>query len=129
MDELTRLLETARHARKKARATYSGYAVGAALLAADGSIYQGCNIESAAYSTTICAERVAIFGAIAAGAKDFRKLAIVTDDGGTPCGACRQVILEQCGAIDIHVQTLQSGETTRYNAGELLPKLFGRKKQ
>ena len=87
MDEITRLLDSARDARKRARADYSGYAVGAALLAADGSIYQGCNIESAAYPTTICAERVAIFGAVAAGAKDFRKLAVVTDDGGTPCGA------------------------------------------
>lgn len=128
MDETTRLLGAARDARKKARAEYSGYAVGAAVLTADGSIYQGCNIESAAYPTTICAERVAIFGAIADGAQNFRLLAIVTDDGGTPCGACRQVILEQCGAIDIHVHALQSDATEVYNAGDLLPIPFGGEK-
>jgi len=128
MDEITRLLSAARDARNRARADYSGYAVGAAVLAIDGSIYQGCNIESAAYPTTICAERVAIFGAIAAGAREFRMLAVTTDDGGTPCGACRQVILEQCGAIDIHVHSLQSGETVLYNAGDLLPKPFGQNK-
>ncbi len=125
MDEIARLVGAARDARKRARADYSSYAVGAAVLAADGSIYQGCNIESAAYPTTICAERVAIFGAIADGARDFRMLAIVTDDGGTPCGACRQVIFEQCGAIDIHVHSLQSHETVVHNAGDLLPNPFG----
>ncbi|MFC1480986.1 cytidine deaminase [Candidatus Neomarinimicrobiota bacterium] len=128
MDETTRLLGAARDARKKARADYSGYAVGAALLTADGSIYQGCNIESAAYPSTICAERVAIFGAIADGAQNFRMLAIVTDDGGTPCGTCRQVILEQCGTIDIHVHALQSDTTEVYNAGDLLPRPFGGEK-
>ncbi len=128
MDKIAKLIAVAKAARKQAKADYSGYAVGAAVLATNGAIYQGCNIESAAYSTTICAERVAIFAAIAAGARNFERLAVVTEDGGTPCGACRQVILEQCGALEIHVHALQTGATVEHNAGDLLPSPFAPKK-
>lgn len=89
-----KLLDMAIQARRWAYAPYSNYAVGAALLTSSGKIYDGVNIENAAYPTTICAERVAVFKAVSEGERDFVAIAVVTSNAGTPCGSCRQVLAE-----------------------------------
>jgi cytidine deaminase len=89
-----RLIELARQARKNAYAPYSSYRVGAALLTPSGKFFTGCNVESAAYPTSMCAERVAVFKAVSEGEREFVAIAVVTSNGGAPCGACRQVLAE-----------------------------------
>ena len=91
---LEKLIETARNARNWAYAPYSHYAVGAALLTASGKIYDGVNIENAAFPAGICAERVAMFKAVSEGERDFTVLVVMTDNGGSPCSSCRQVMAE-----------------------------------
>lgn len=91
---MQRLIETAIAARAWAYAPYSNYKVGAALLTASGRIYEGVNIENAAYPTGICAERVAIFKAVSEGEREFTMLVVATKNGGMPCGSCRQVLAE-----------------------------------
>ena len=94
-DELRKdLVEEACHARQWAYVPYSHYSVGAALLTDSGRIYDGVNVENAAYPTAICAERVAVFKAVSEGERGFTAIAIVTGNGGMPCGACRQVMAE-----------------------------------
>lgn len=94
-DELRqKLIETALIARQWAYAPYSNYKVGAAVLTASGRIYDGVNVESAAYPTSMCAERVAIFKAVSEGERQFVAIAVATKNGGAPCGGCRQVISE-----------------------------------
>lgn len=94
-DELRqKLIETALIARQWAYAPYSNYKVGAAVLTASGRIYDGVNVESAAYPTSMCAERVAIFKAVSEGERQFIAIAVATKNGGAPCGGCRQVISE-----------------------------------
>ncbi len=94
-DEIrTKLIQAADSARQWAYAPYSKYAVGAALLTASGLIYDGVNVENSAYPTTMCAERVAVFKAISEGEREFTAIAVVTENGGTPCGSCRQVLAE-----------------------------------
>lgn len=117
------LLESARVAARNARATYSEFPVGAAVEASDGTVYPGCNIESASYGLTVCAERVAMFSAIAAGARPLR-LAVTCLRGDpteattlTPCGACRQVMLDQMGP-DAEVLIDHVG---RFTVADLLP--------
>jgi cytidine deaminase len=88
------LIEVAQQARQWAYAPYSHYSVGAAVLTASGRIYDGVNVENSSYPNGICAERVAIFKAVSQGERKFIAIAVVTDNGGTPCGACRQVISE-----------------------------------
>ncbi len=88
------LIQAARSARIYAYAPYSNYAVGAAVRTDDGRIFTGCNVENASYSLSLCAERVALGSAIAAGARKIIAVAVCTADGGTPCGACRQTLLE-----------------------------------
>ena len=88
------LIQAAIEARKWAYAPYSNFPVGAALLTSSGRIYDGVNVENAAYPTTICAERVAVFKAVSEGEREFEVIAVVTDNGGTPCGGCRQVLAE-----------------------------------
>ena len=92
------LLEESKLAREYAYAPYSKFKVGAALLTADGTIYRGCNVENASYGLTNCAERTAFFKAVSSGEKDFVALAIIgdTEQPITPCGACRQVMVEFC---------------------------------
>ena len=124
MDDKSRLIKEARLVQQRARAPYSGYQVGAAILTGSGEIYPGCNIESDAFPTTICAERVAIFAAIAAGANSFKALAIATHDGGMPCGSCRQVIYEQCGEIPIYIINLDSSTQQEFTTSQLLPYPF-----
>ena len=88
------LIDLANTARQRAYVPYSRYAVGAALRAKNGRIFTGVNVENAAYPQTMCAERVAIFKAVSEGEKDFEIISVVTDNGGSPCGGCRQVMAE-----------------------------------
>jgi len=88
------LIERAREARTRAYAPYSEYPVGAALLSSAGQIFEGANVENAAYGSTMCAERIAAFTAVTSGERAFEAIAVVTENGGAPCGACRQVLSE-----------------------------------
>lgn len=88
------LIELAREARQHAYAPYSNYRVGAALRTKSGRLYTGVNVENAAYPTSICAERTAVFKAVSEGEREFASISVVTDNGGSPCGACRQVLAE-----------------------------------
>ena len=88
------LIDLANTARQRAYAPYSNYPVGSALRTRSGRIYTGVNVENAAYPQTMCAERVAIFKAVSEGEKEFELIAVVTDNGGSPCGGCRQVMAE-----------------------------------
>ena len=118
------LVDKAIIAKSKAICPYSNYPVGAALLTSGDNIILGFNIESKAYPTTLCAERVAIFSALSQGYKKFKSLAVVTNDGATPCGSCRQIIHEFLGDIPIIISNSDSSyfETT---TKELLPNPFG----
>ena len=119
------LLAAARQAQANAYAPYSNYRVGAALLTSSDVIYQGANIENAAYPDSICAERVAVFKAVSEGEKDFQAIAVVTRDGGTPCGSCRQVLAEFSLETLVLVAN-ESGEVLREGTvAELLPGAFG----
>ncbi len=120
----SKLKDVALDARKKAYAPYSNFHVGAALETANGEIYQGCNIENASYSLTICAERTALFSAIAAGENNFTHLVVATENGVSPCGACRQVIWELCGEIPITLVS-ETGVCTETSSSQLLPQAFG----
>ena len=123
-----RLIEAAAEARGRAHAPYSGFAVGAAVRATDGRVFPGCNVEISSYGLTICAERVALFAARAAGVSDFDALAVVgPGSDGTPtppCGACRQVIWDLAGDIDIHLAAPE-GEVETRRTSDLLPEPFG----
>lgn len=120
------LIQVAREARERAYAPYSGYAVGAAVLTDDGRIVAGCNVENASYGLSVCAERVAVFNAVAAGARRITAVALCTANGGTPCGACRQVLLEF--AADPETCTVwvvkPDAIVGRYTLAELLPHPF-----
>ena len=118
------LLAAAADVRRRAYAPFSHYPVGAALLTADGQIVVGCNVENASYGLTICAERAAVFSAVAQGQSEFVALALVTADGGAPCGACRQVLAEFCGDLPIVIadETLAKRRLTTLAA--LLPERF-----
>jgi len=93
-DDRKSLLELANEARRRAYAPYSGYKVGAALRTKSGRVFTGVNVESAAYPMTMCAERVAVYKAISEGEREFEAISVVTDNGGAPCGGCRQVLAE-----------------------------------
>jgi cytidine deaminase len=123
-----RLVAAARAARECAVADYSGFKVGAALETADEHIVTGCNIENATYGLTICAERVAVFKALSEGRRTFRRIAIVADtnDPTPPCGACRQILWEFAGDIEIVLANLDS-VTATYQMSELLPYPFDRR--
>ena len=94
IDMKDRLIQQALAARNWSYSPYSHYAVGAALLTRSGKVYDGVNVENAAFPTTICAERVAVFKAVSEGERDFTAIAVVTENGGSPCGSCRQVLAE-----------------------------------
>ncbi len=121
--KIKKLCEVAENASHNAHAPYSDFPVGAALLATDETIYEGCNVESSSYGLTICAERNAIASAVVKGEKDFKALAIFSKVGAAPCGACRQVIWDICGNIDIY-SIDDAGKVTTYTSAELLPRPF-----
>lgn len=124
-DDRERLIAAAIDARQWAYAPYSNYAVGAALLTASGRIYEGVNVENAAYPMTTCAERVAVFKAISEGERDFTVIAVVTKNGGSPCGACRQVLAE-FGLDTLVIIADETGRVVNENTvRELLPGAFG----
>lgn len=121
----TVLRERAVAAMDRAYAPYSGFRVGAALLASDGSITEGCNVENAAYPAGICAERVALGAAVARGLRGFEAVAIATeaDEPTPPCGMCRQALVEFAPHLTV-IAVTRSGRTARWMLDELLPNAF-----
>ena len=127
-----RLIELALKARENAYCPYSGFAVGAALLCQDGTIYTGCNIESSAYTPTVCAERTAFFKAVSEGKREFKSIAIVGKPESAeefeycaPCGICRQVMAEFCDTQNFEIILPRSGNDYRvYKLEQLLPLSF-----
>ncbi len=123
--EQSQLIQAAAEALQWAYAPYSHYPVGAALLAASGRIYTGVNVENAAYPSSICAERVAVFKAVSEGERQFTGIAVVTQNGGSPCGACRQVLAE-FGLDTAVIIADQNGKVTLdTTVAGLLPASFG----
>jgi cytidine deaminase len=120
-----KLIDAAAAARLRAFAPFSHFRVGAAVETVDGDIVTGCNVESATYGLTMCAERVAIWKAVSEGAKGFRSIAVVVDTESLtpPCGSCRQIIWEFCGDIPVTLANL-SGAIETFTASELLPRAF-----
>ena len=119
------LIAAARRARRRARADYSHFKVGAALEAADGTIITGCNIENATYGLTVCAERVAMFKALSEGHTKFRRVAVVADTQAPtpPCGPCRQILWEFGGDLEVILANLRK-ITGRHQLKDLLPHPF-----
>ncbi len=119
-----KLVQQAANARQWAYVPYSHYAVGAALLTASGRIYDGVNIENAAYPVTVCGERTAVFKAVSEGERQFVAIAVVTANGGTPCGSCRQVLSE----FGLNTLVIIADETGKIHqeltVGQLLPGAF-----
>lgn len=122
------LLARAAEVRERAYAPYSEYRVGAAVLGASGKVYDGCNVENASYGLTVCAERNAIFRAIADGEQEFVALAVVTENGGSPCGACRQVAYEFMSPSAPVILSDAGGKTRAFRLGELLRDGFSPRK-
>jgi cytidine deaminase len=119
-----KLIEKAISARQWAYAPYSNYQVGAALVTSSGRIYDGVNVENAAYPTSMCAERVAVFKAVSEGEHQFEAIAVATKNGGTPCGACRQVISEFGLEIRVIIVDQDGKVTLDTTVGDLLPGAF-----
>ena len=107
----------------KSHAPFSNYKVGASIETTRGEIIGGCNVESSSYGLTCCAERVALFRAISEGYEKFKSLAVSTENGGMPCGACRQVIWDICKEIEVHICNNEKRLKT-INSSELLPDAF-----
>ncbi len=122
------LIDAATDVRTRAFAPYSNFKVGAAVETEEGEIYTGCNVESASYGLTNCAERVAIQKAVSEGASKFTRLAVVADTEvlTAPCGACRQIIWEFCGDLPVILSNLH-GKTETIQMAELLPRAFDSK--
>ncbi len=119
------LIQAALAASEHAYIPYSNYRVGAALLTTDGEVYTGCNVESASYTPTICAERTALVKAISEGKRDFSAVAVVTRDGGSPCGVCRQLLFEFSPGMTVIMADLQGNVHQRVTLADLLPLGFG----
>jgi cytidine deaminase len=117
------LITTAIDSASRAYAPYSNFHVGAALVAADGRVFTGCNVENISYGLTICAERNAVFAAVAAGCREFSKIIIVadTEEPASPCGACRQVLAEFNPDLEIVLSTFHR-KTACFRLSELLPR-------
>ena len=123
-EERDGLIQQALEARHWSYAPYSKYSVGAALLAESGQTYSGANIENAAYPVSICAERVAVFTAVHQGERQFRAIAVATENGGSPCGSCRQVLAE-FGLETLVLIVNRQGEVVKeMRLAELLPDAF-----
>ncbi len=123
-EQRNNLIQTALEARKWAYAPYSNYAVGAGLLTASGRIYEGVNVENAAYPETICAERVAVFKAVSEGERNFQAIAVVTENGGSPCGACRQVLAEFGLEVTVLIADAVGNLLQEMPLRDLLPQAF-----
>jgi cytidine deaminase len=119
------LIDHAMNARQNAYAPYSHYKVGAALLASDGTIFLGCNVENAAYPVGICAERTAVVKAVSEGAKKFIAIAVVTEDGGSPCGMCRQTLNEFSPEIWVIAASGDGTIVFEQSLHQMLPHGFG----
>lgn len=119
-----RLIEAARAAQQHAHCPYSHYRVGAALETAEGAVFVGSNVENASFGLTICAERSAVFAAVSAGARQFRRIVVATDSEppGPPCGACRQVLAEF--GSELEVESVGPTQSRRWTIRELLPDAF-----
>jgi cytidine deaminase len=124
-DSSRTLIDAARRARRHAHAGFSGFKVGAALEAHDGTIITGCNVENATYGLTMCAERVAMFKALSEGHRRFRRVAVVADTEAPtpPCGSCRQILWEFGGDLEVLLANLRR-KTGTYRLAELLPLPF-----
>lgn len=118
------LIALAAEARNQAYARYSCYAVGAALLTVSGKVYTGCNVENASYGLSMCAERTAAFKAVCAGEREFSAIAVVTQNGVAPCGACRQVLAEFGSQMRVIVADVE-GNFREYRLSQLLLEPFG----
>ena len=124
--DLKKLIGLARAARRNAYVPYSHYAVGAAVIAQSGRVYTGCNVENAAYPTGLCAERVAVFKAVSEGERKLVALAVVTSNGGSPCGACRQVFSEFADDDAVIVLASTRGNLRKkFTMKQILPNRFG----
>ena len=121
------LIKLATEARENAYAPYSNFKVGAALLASNGRVFTGCNVENATYGLTVCAERVALWKAVSEGERKFVAIAVVADGERppSPCGACRQLLWEFSGDIEVITANLR-GASQSYHLSELLPHPFDR---
>ena len=119
------LVQEAKKARDNAVAPFSKFKVGAALRTLEGKVYRGCNVENCTYGLTVCAERVALLSALAAGERRFSAIAVVTqsDEPSTPCGPCRQLMWEYCGDIDVTLANLE-GKKIEYKLSTLFPHPF-----
>lgn len=123
-EEKQSLIDLANEARRRAYVPYSNYPVGAALRTKSGRLYTGVNVENAAYPQTMCAERIAIFKAVSEGETEFEVIAVVTSNGGSPCGGCRQVMAE-FGLDTIVLMANGNGELAKETTvKELLPEAF-----
>ena len=121
------LIRIAKKMREKAYAPFSKYTVGASVETEDGSIVGGCNVESASYGLTCCAERIALYNAVSQGFLKFKAIAVASENGGSPCGACRQVIWELCG--DIPILIIDNENKIRETSSRtLLPDAFDKDK-
>lgn len=122
--DIDRLVRAATEARDQAYAPHSHFYVGAALLANDGGVVSGCNVENASYSLSLCAERVAASAAVAGGQRHWRAMAIATDGGVTPCGACRQFLAEFNPNLTLILVDVLAGTRTTKKLSQLLPDAF-----
>jgi cytidine deaminase len=121
------VIREARRARLNARASYSGFKVGAALETLQGKIFTGCNVENSTYGLTVCAERVALWKAISEGESEFQRIAVVADTDvlTPPCGACRQLLWEFCGDVEVILSNLR-GDEIKHQLKALFPFPFDR---
>lgn len=119
------LIKHAIEAQGNSQSKYSNFPVGCALLSHDDTIIYGCNIESAVYPSTLCAERVAIYSALSRGIVKFKSIAIVSNNSAKPCGSCRQIIYEYLGDIPIYISDSKGLDYKEHSIGELLPYPFG----
>jgi len=124
-EDIESLIETAKRAREQAVAPFSNFEVGAAVKTAEGKVYTGCNVESASYGLTVCAERVAIWKALSEGERQFTDLAVVADTETLtpPCGTCRQIIWEFARGARIVFANLE-GKSEEFHIADLLPRAF-----
>ena len=118
------LIKHAIKAQKNSQSQYSNFPVGCALLCDNNKIIYGCNIESAVYPSTLCAERVAIYSALSQGMQNFKAIAIVSNTRARPCGSCRQIIHEYLGNIPIYISDSKGKDYTLHHIDELLPYPF-----